>query len=90
MDDDGQKGQRLSKGTVPYELISKKVDDLWDEYGGNFSSWPVPEKVYDEFAHELIPYGRNRKDKCRTLYARLIKAKFQENGQFAYLWCTYI
>ena len=73
---------RLSKGSACHDAFIAKVDSLWEQHGNNIEAYPAPKVVIDEFKDLLIPYGRNRNNKGRNLYKRLLKQKFEEDGQF--------
>ncbi len=75
-------GERLSEGTDAYDAIQRRVDMLYAEHGRDIEKWPAPEAIFKEFESMLQKHGANRKSKCRTLYHRLRKRKFDNPGQF--------
>ena len=71
---------RLDSKSEAFKALDAKVNLLWDEYQGNFESYPAPKDITKEFKELLLPYAPNQNNKARDLYKRLINQKFQENG----------
>ena len=71
---------RLDANSNAYQAIQAKVHSCWDHYGGDFSKWPAPKTITDEFKELLVKHAPNQNGKARELFKRLTNAKFVENG----------
>lgn len=87
------KSKKLTLNSEGYQAVQRMILSYWRRFGSNISKWPLPAHVFEEIEDVMAPYGDNRQHrlaKFRTLYNRLTKQIFVDNGKLLFSYINYI
>jgi hypothetical protein len=75
---------KLTHKTEAHKAVKLRVLSYWNQYGPNISKWPIAAEVFEQMEELMAPYGPDRNKrlaKLRTLYNRMTKQIFIDNGK---------